>query len=48
MAWSGRAADAPFEGVWQQFEGGWLFWDGQTCFTLYANGHYVICTMDRP
>ena len=42
VIWSGTA-ETPFNGVLQEFEGGWLFWDSSTCFTLFEDGAFTLC-----
>jgi len=42
VIWSGTA-ETPFNGVLQEFEGGWLFWDGSTCFVLFEEGMFTLC-----
>ncbi len=36
------SAETPFEGAIQQFEGGWLLWNGNVCFVLFNNGSWLI------
>lgn len=37
-----RSAEVPFAGAWQQFEGGWLFWNENTvCTVLFADGTWL-------
>lgn len=39
--WS-QTAEIPFEGAMQQFEGGWLLWNGDVCFVLFADGTWTM------
>ena len=38
-AWSDETS---FEGAMQAFEGGWLLWNGNVCFVLYADGTWTM------
>jgi hypothetical protein len=42
VVWSGTS-EAPFNGALEEFEGGWLFWDGSICFVLYDDGSFILC-----
>jgi len=37
-----RTSETAFEGAIQQFEGGWLFWNGNVCFVLFEDGTWTI------
>ena len=37
-----RSNETPFSGALQQFKGGWLFWNGNVCFVLFADGTWII------
>jgi hypothetical protein len=37
-----RSDETPFSGALQQFAGGWLFWNGNVCFVLFADGSYIM------
>lgn len=39
--WS-RTSETIFEGAIQQFEGGWLLWNGNVCFVLLADGKWTM------
>lgn len=39
--WS-RTSETTFSGAIQQFEGGWLLWNGNVCFVLFANGRWTM------
>ena len=36
-------AEVDLQGVWQPFAGGWLFWNGQLCWVLFADGTFRLC-----
>ena len=38
-AWSDETA---FTGAMQAFEGGWLLWNGNVCFVLFADGRWIM------
>jgi hypothetical protein len=38
-AWTDETA---FEGAMQAFEGGWLLWNGDVCFVLFADGTWTM------
>jgi hypothetical protein len=38
-AWSNETA---FSGAMQAFEGGWLLWNGNVCFVLFADGTWIM------
>jgi len=42
VIWS-SSAETPFNGALQEFEDGWLFWDGSTCFVLFEDGTFTLC-----
>lgn len=37
-----RTSETTFEGAMQQFEGGWLLWNGNVCFVLFADGTWTM------
>ena len=37
-----RSGEVVFHGAIQQFEGGWLLWNGNVCFVLFADGTWMI------
>jgi hypothetical protein len=37
-----RTDETPFAGAIQQFEGGWLLWNGDVCFVLFADGTWLM------
>lgn len=37
-----RTSETAFSGAIQQFEGGWLFWNGNVCFVLLADGTWTM------
>ncbi len=37
-----RASETAFEGVIQQFEGGWLVWNGTVCFVLFEDSTWIM------
>jgi hypothetical protein len=37
-----RTSETAFSGVMQQFEGGWLLWNGNVCFVLFADGTWIM------
>jgi hypothetical protein len=37
-----RTSETPFAGALQQFAGGWLFWNGNVCFVLFADGTWTM------
>ena len=39
---SSRSSETIFSGVMQQFEGGWLLWNGNVCFVLFADGTWTM------
>jgi len=39
--WS-RTSETTFNGAIQQFEGGWLLWNGNVCFVLFADGRWTM------
>ena len=39
--WS-RTSETTFDGAIQQFEGGWLLWNGNVCFVLFADGTWTM------
>lgn len=39
--WS-RTSETTFSGTIQQFEGGWLLWNGNVCFVLFADGRWTM------
>lgn len=39
--WS-RTSETTFSGAIQQFEGGWLLWNGNVCFVLFADGRWTM------
>lgn len=39
--WS-RTSETIFEGAIQQFEGGWLLWNGNVCFVLFADSTWTM------
>lgn len=34
--------ETPFLGAIQKFEGGWLLWNGNVCFVLFADGTWIM------
>jgi hypothetical protein len=40
-AWA-RTEETRFSGAMQQFEGGWLLWNGNVCFVLFENGEWTM------
>jgi hypothetical protein len=38
----GRSSETSFAGAMQQFTGGWLFWNGNVCFVLFADGTWIM------
>lgn len=37
-----RSSETAFSGVIQEFEGGWLFWNGNVCFVLFEDGTWTM------
>ncbi len=37
-----RTSETTFSGAIQQFEGGWLFWNGNVCFVLFEDGTWTM------
>lgn len=37
-----RTSETPFRGAMQQFEGGWLLWNGNVCFVLFGDGTWTM------
>jgi hypothetical protein len=37
-----RTGETAFSGAIQQFEGGWLFWNGDVCFVLFEDGTWTM------
>lgn len=37
-----RTSETTFGGAMQQFEGGWLLWNGNVCFVLFADGTWTM------
>lgn len=37
-----RTGETAFSGAMQQFEGGWLLWNGNVCFVLFADGTWTM------
>lgn len=37
-----RTDETAFSGVMQQFEGGWLLWNGNVCFVLFSDGTWTM------
>jgi hypothetical protein len=37
-----RTSETAFSGAIQQFEGGWLLWNGDVCFVLFADGTWTM------
>ena len=37
-----RTSETAFSGVIQQFEEGWLFWNGNVCFVLFADSTWTM------
>jgi len=37
-----RTSETAFSGAIQQFEEGWLFWDGNVCFVLFSDGTWTM------
>ncbi len=37
-----RTAETTFAGSMQEFEGGWLLWNGNVCFVLFADGTWTM------
>jgi hypothetical protein len=37
-----RTSETAFSGAVQEFEGGWLFWNGNVCFVLFADGTWTM------
>jgi len=37
-----RTSETAFSGAIQQFEGGWLFWNGNVCFVLFEDGTWTM------
>jgi hypothetical protein len=37
-----RSGETVFSGAMQQFEGGWLLWNGNVCFVLFADGTWTM------
>ena len=37
-----RTSETAFSGAIQQFEEGWLFWNGNVCFVLFADGTWTM------
>ena len=40
--WWSRTSETTFSGAMQQFEGGWLLWNGNVCFVLFADGRWTM------
>jgi len=40
--WRARSSEEAFSGVMQAFSGGWLLWNGNVCFVLFADGTRII------
>jgi len=40
--WWSRTSETTFNGAMQQFEGGWLLWNGNVCFVLFADGTWTM------
>lgn len=40
--WWSRTSETTFDGAIQQFEGGWLLWNGNVCFVLFADGRWTM------
>ena len=37
-----RTSETRFAGMMQQFAGGWLLWNGNVCFVLFADGMWIM------
>ena len=37
-----RTSETTFSGSMQQFEGGWLLWNGNVCFVLFSDGTWTM------
>jgi hypothetical protein len=37
-----KTSETAFSGAIQQFEGGWLFWNGNVCFVLFEDGTWTM------
>jgi hypothetical protein len=37
-----RTGETVFSGAMQQFEGGWLMWNGNVCFVLFSDGTWTM------
>jgi hypothetical protein len=37
-----RTDETAFEGAMQEFEGGWLLWNGNVCFVLFSDGTWTM------
>lgn len=37
-----RSSETLFNGAMEQFEGGWLLWNGNVCFVLFADGTWTM------
>ena len=37
-----RTGETVFSGVMQEFEGGWLLWNGNVCFVLFSDGTWTM------
>ncbi len=37
-----RSGETPFEGQIQQFQGGWLLWNGNVCFVFFEDGTWTM------
>jgi hypothetical protein len=37
-----RTSETVFRGAMEQFEGGWLLWNGNVCFVLFSDGRRTI------
>ena len=37
-----QTGEKEFAGSVQQFEGGWLLWNGEVCFVLYSDGNWTM------
>ena len=40
--WARWPGETGFSGAMQQFEGGWLLWNGNVCFVLFADGTWTM------
>ena len=40
--WARWPGETAFSGAMQEFEGGWLLWNGNVCFVLFADGTWTM------